>query len=78
MLLRQRIWFVPSMFSAASICHSLKSSPAGRLVISWRAPPTSTKALPPPRLSSLLLPRASIIESSLRIVPTTAAGVPMV
>ena len=79
-LLRQRIWLVPARVSAATICHSLLSlpteTPEGALIC-WRAPATSTKAMPSPRLSSLELPCDSRVVSSLRIVPTTPSVVPM-
>ena len=93
MLLRQRIWLLPSIVSAASICHSLNSLPTGEFQgeeISLRMPgtgpgigpgpgPNSTKALPSPRLRSLVLPKSSMVVegAALRIVPTTQAVVPM-
>ena len=86
-LLRQRIWLLPAIVSAASICHSLNSLPAGAFQgeeISLRMPgpgpgPNSTKALPSPRLRSLVLPKSSMVVegAALRIVPTTQAVVPM-
>ena len=77
-LLRQRIWLVPLMVSAASICHSLLSLPVlltpQGAEISCRVPATSTKAMPSARLSSLVLPWVSRMVKGEPVMPSLVAS----